>query len=95
MLYDGGFFLYKIKDEDNSISSFTISNIYKNFFNETFLHLLNPAFYEGNNEYTNYWLSSNIVKYEIENKYKQPEIQEKYSIMDALDSDPSAIWNID
>ena len=95
MFYEGGFLLYKIKNEDCNISSFTISNRYKNYFNPSFLHSLNQSFYEGKNEYTHYWLSSDSVKTEIENMYKQPEIHDKYSIMDALDGNPDAYWNID
>lgn len=95
MFYEGGFLLYKKNDEDSNISSYTISKKYKNFFNKTFLQLLNPTFFDGYTEYAHYWLSSNSVKNEIENMYKQPEINEKYSIMDALDGDPDAYWNID
>jgi len=92
---EGGFLLYKMKNEDCNISSFTVSKRYKNYFNQSFLHSLNQSFYEGNIKLTHYWLSSDSVKTEIENMHKQPEIHDTYSLIDALDGDPNAYWNID
>ena len=56
---------------------------------------MNPIFFDGNTKFTNYWLSSDSVKHEMENRNKYPVIHETYSIMDALDGDPSAYWNIE
>ncbi len=95
MFYEGDFLLYKTKNGICDTPSFIISNRYKHFFNTAFLQLMNPIFYDDNSRFTNYWLSSESVSSELENKYEQPEFHETYSIMDALDGDLEAYWNID
>ena len=95
MFYGGGFLLYKLNEADNNISSLTISNKYKTYFNQNFLKLLHPSFIESCNEYSHYWFSSDSIENELSHMYKQPEIHETFSIMDALDGNPDAYWNID
>ena len=82
-------------NEGSNISSFTIADRYKKLFNQTFLHLLNPTSCEETKKHIQYWLSSESVEFQLEIMYEQPGIHETYSIMEALDGDPSAIWNID
>lgn len=95
LLCGRGLLLYKMKDEDSNISSFTISNRYKTCFNQTFLQLLHSASIESGNECPHYWFSANSIESEMEHMNKQPEIHETYSLMDALDGDPDAYGNID
>lgn len=94
LFYSGALLLYK-KGCNKDISAFTISKQYKSLFRSEFLNILNQNFYDGEYEHKNYWESAYACRLKLEYKSKANSIQDSYSLMDALDGDPSAYWNID
>lgn len=94
LLASGGLMLYK-KDSNRKFSSFTISQQFKSFFRIDFLKMLNTPFYEKTFEPKCYWQSATAYKIMLEKKYKVNSFHDSYTLMDALDGDLSAHWNID
>lgn len=94
-LYNGGFMLYA-KDNQHDLSSYTILKKFTHLFRTDFLQQLNSTYSIEKFEPTgNYWESSDWIRYKLEKKNKMPEFHDSYTLMDALDGDPSAYWNID
>lgn len=93
VLYFGGLKLFK-RDESMEMSSYTISEKYKSFFRADFLQRLSPVL-ERNVHSGCYWESAESIRYSLKRKNNVAEFYDSYSLMDALDGDPSAYWNID
>lgn len=87
----GAFKLHIIGNDKNSMKSFTIAQKYSHYFSAEFLSKLGmPISIEE--KYYNVGVSISAIK-----PYDLPKFTEyePYGLMDVLDGDPSAYWNID
>ena len=92
LLYKGAFKLIKVGDDVNNLNSYTLKSSDLSLFKDSFVDLIQkPRSVNEELEY-NYWQSAELMK---EEPKPNEDIYDHYSLMDALDGDPSAYWNIE
>jgi len=95
LLYQGAFKLQKVGADSTNIKSYALIENNSDFFEKGLLDQLHKPLKKEDEYYYNYWQSCDLMKLMRERKKKNYDEQDNYGLMDALDGDPEAYWNID
>ena len=94
LLYEGALKLYKVGEDETSLSSYTVQNKNIHRFNDSFVKMIHAPVNVYEPSHT-YWQSSEGMKLKKEGPIKSHYEDDHYGLMDALDGNPDAYWNID
>ena len=95
LLCQGAFLLSKVGEDRNSLKSYALMDGYQKWFEKNFIQQLHEPQDKKQQYYYNYWMSSElmeIMKKGLNNNFGN---HDNYGLMDALDGNPDAYWNID
>ena len=94
LFHNDAFELHLVGEDPNDLKSYAISKKFSNYFVSTFADLLSKPIEKDTPSYS-MWRSADMVEKEKRGKNNDYDDHDYYGLMDALDGEIEAYWNID